>query len=96
MNGKPPASQPTSQPWWKYGHVWLIIAGPLVVVIAGFVTLYLAVRTPDPVITPDYYRKGLELSRQAKPGEAGSLAPAVQARNHAATGGAPAAPQPER
>lgn len=95
MHVKPQASQP-SQPWWKYGHVWLIIAGPLVVVIAGFVTLYLAVRTPDPVITPDYYRKGLELSQQAQPGEAGSLAPAVQARNHAATGGAPAAPQPER
>jgi uncharacterized protein len=33
-------------PWWKYGYVWLIISGPLVVVIAGFITLYLALSIP--------------------------------------------------
>ena len=30
--------------------VWLIIAGPAVVVVAGFVTLYLAISIPDPVL----------------------------------------------
>ena len=74
-------------PWWKFGHVWLVLAGPALVVVAGFVTLYLAIRTPDPVVTPDYYRKGLELNKTIDTAPA-SLAPAVQARNHAATGGA--------
>ncbi len=77
-----------TQPWWKFGHVWLVISGPLVVVVAGFFTLYLAVRTPDPVVTEDYYRKGIEINRTlgADRPATGSLAPAIAARNHAATG----------
>lgn len=80
-------------PWWKFGHVWLVLAGPAVVVVAGFVTLWLAIRTPDPVVTPDYYRKGIEINKTLQVDPA-SLAPAVQARNHAQTG-VPAAPVPE-
>jgi len=73
------------QPWWKFGHVWLVIAGPAIVVVAGFVTLYLAVSRPDPVVSEDYYRQGIEINKtlDAQPT---SLAPALQARNHAATG----------
>lgn len=78
-----------SAPWWKFGHVWLIVSGPLVVVIAGFVTLYLAVRSPDPVVSEDYYRKGIEINKTLESNGA-ALAPAVQARNHAATGVPPA------
>ena len=78
-------------PWWKFGHVWLVIAGPALVVVAGFVTLYLALRYPDPVITEDYYRKGLEIN-QTLANPSASLAPAVQGRNHAQTGVPAAAP----
>jgi len=84
------AGGPAPQPWWKFGHVWMILAGPLVVVVAGFVTLYLAVRSPDPVVSEDYYRKGMELNKTLEADPA-SLAPAVQARNHAATGTPPPA-----
>lgn len=83
-------AQNTSAPWWKFGHVWLVIAGPLAVVVAGFVTLYLAIRTPDPVVAEDYYRQGIEVNKTL--GQKGSpltLAPAHQARNHAATGEIP-------
>jgi uncharacterized protein len=74
----------TNPAWWKFGHVWMVIAGPLVVVVASFVTLYLAIKIPDPVVTEDYYRKGIEINKtlEASP----SLAPAMQARNHAQTG----------
>jgi len=78
-------------PWWKFGHVWLVLAGPIIVVIAGFITLYLAVSRPDPVVSEDYYRKGIEINKTLEADPA-SLAPAVQARNHAATG----APLPAR
>lgn len=82
-------------PWWRFGHVWLVIAGPALVVVAGFVTLYLALRFPDPVITEDGYRKALELRNQSLANPAASLAPAVQGRNHAQTGApASAAPKP--
>ena len=72
-----------SKPWWKYGHVWLIIGGPAVVVVAGLVTAWIAVSTPDPVIAEDYYRKGLEINKQLAHDRA--LMPALQGRNHAAT-----------
>jgi len=85
-----------SQPWWKFGHVWMVLAGPAVVVVAGFITLYLAIRTPDPVVSEDYYRKGIEINKTLE-ADPNSLAPAIQARNHAATGVTPAAkPSPQR
>ncbi len=77
-----------TKPWWQFGHVWLIIAGPLLVVIASFITLYLAISRPDPVIENDYYRKGIEINKTLDE-QRDNLAPAGQARNHAATGIAP-------
>ena len=79
-----PQPQTSQRPWWSFGHVWLLIAGPALVVVAGLFTYYLAASRPDPV---------LPTSAQAKPGQATDIsqAPAVQARNHAATGNLPAA-----
>ena len=79
--------QIATQPWWKFGHVWLIVAGPVLVVIASFITLYLAITRPDAVID-DYYRKGMEINKTLDAQHDG-MVPALQARNHAATGIAP-------
>jgi hypothetical protein len=80
----------TPSPWWKFGHVWLVIAGPAVVVVAGFVTLFIALNWPDPVVAEDYYRQGIEINKTLE-AKASSLAPAMLARNHAATGTVPVA-----
>jgi hypothetical protein len=80
-----PTNTPVSNPpWWKFGHVWMLIAGPAVVVLASFITFYLAVTRPDPVLSEDYYRQGVDINKTL--GNETSLAPALQARNHAATG----------
>jgi uncharacterized protein len=76
------ASKPA---WWRFGHVWLVISGPAIVVVASFITLYLAVKGMDPVLDEDYYRKGVEINKTLADNPS-SLAPAVQARNHAQTG----------
>jgi hypothetical protein len=77
--------QENSAPWWKFGHVWLVISGPVTVIIAGFFTLYLAVSGVDPVIDTRMHRNGMAFNPH--PSQAtGNLAPAQQARNHAATG----------
>ena len=80
------------QPWWKFGHVWMVFAGPAVVMVASFITLYLAIKTPDPVVSS----YGQSLPSQAVKADGGlttNMAPAMQARNHAATGiPAPAEP----
>lgn len=73
------------QAWWHYGHMWLVVGGPLVVVIASFITLYIAIQVPDPVTDDDYYRKGIEINKTLDAKRDG-LVPAIQGRNHAATG----------
>jgi uncharacterized protein len=70
--------------WYKNPFIWLLIGGPLVVIIASFITLYLAISHPDPAID-DYYRKGIEINKTLD-AERDGMAPAVQARNHAQTG----------
>lgn len=81
---KNPESTPASPPWWKFGYMWLVVGGPAIVVVAGFVTLWLAIRNPDPVVASDYYRRGVEINKTLENRDA-SLLPALKGRNHAAT-----------
>lgn len=62
------------QPWWKFGHVWLVLAGPIIAVVAGLGIVWIAMRAPDPVLPT-------QPAVQSQ-----SFAPAQQARNHAQTG----------
>lgn len=76
---------PDTKRWWQYGHVWLVIAGPAIVIVAGFVTLAIAIRTPDPVLAEDYYKRGLEINKTLAAEKDMQLAPAMQTRNHVVT-----------
>lgn len=81
-----PATDPSHakpRPWWRYGHVWLVISGPLAVVIASLLSGWIAIRQQDPVLAQDYYRQGLEINKTLA--AQGPLAPAEQGRNHAAS-----------
>lgn len=75
---------PQAQAWYRNPFVWMIIGGPSLVIVASFVTLFLAIKYPDPAID-DYYRKGIEINKTLD-AERDAMAPAVQARNHAQTG----------
>ena len=68
------AQQDSPLAWWQVGMVWLVLGGPLLVVVASFATLALAIAYPDPVL-------------QSPVQQSASQQPAVQGRNHAATGG---------
>ena len=76
--------QPTSPPWWKFGYMWMVVGGPAIVVVAGFVTLWLAISNPDPLVAKDYYRRGIEINKTLENPDS-SLVPALKGRNHAAT-----------
>ena len=65
-------------PWWRVGMVWLALSGPAAVVVAGVATAVIAFNGADPTLRPTAATSGAQ-------------APAVQARNHAATGGTPKA-----
>jgi len=82
----PANPQQQQRPWWRHGHLWLVIAGPAVVVLASVVTMVLAARGADPVVEePAWRRSSLQ---QQRPDERARV-PALQARNHAATPAAP-------
>ena len=58
-------------PWWRHGMVWLVISGPLAVVLACAATAVLIALHPEPVI---HAQAAAEDAPQA----------AVQVRNHLA------------
>ncbi len=76
-NAAVPAPTAAVVPWWKFPMVWLLIAGPAVVVVASVVTTVLAVQGADPVIQPPV--------AAADTGSKDALIPAGAARNHVAT-----------
>ncbi|MEW6332173.1 MAG: FixH family protein [Pseudomonadota bacterium] len=49
--------------WYREPLVWLVIAFPLTAVVAGFITLALAINSDDGVVEDDYYRRGKEINR---------------------------------
>jgi uncharacterized protein len=89
MNRRPTAAAPTptadvqTTPWWRIGMVWLVVGGPMVVVVAAIGTAVIAVRGADIVLT--------DLPATMAPGHTApsALTPAHQARNHAATAARP-------
>jgi uncharacterized protein len=62
-----------TQPFFSFRFNWLVIGLPLIAVVASFITLFLAITHPDPV---------LKVSE-----ESAEKRPAVEGRNHATTGG---------
>jgi hypothetical protein len=73
-----------AEPWWKNGHVWLVIAGPVASVVVSAGLIWAAVSLPDPVIDEDYYRHGSEINKELLARDK-SLLPALKGRDHAAT-----------
>lgn len=69
--------------WWRFGHVWLVIAGPLLVVVASFVSAYVAFQGNDTALIDD--PAAIRAAHQMQLNKDRSMVPAVQARNHAAT-----------
>lgn len=52
-----------SQPWYKERWPWLLMAGPGLVIIAGIITLWLAVSSNDGLVSDDYYKQGLAVNQ---------------------------------
>jgi len=56
-------AQTAPRPWYREPWPWILMAGPAAVVVAGFVTLWLAVSTSDGLVAEDYYKQGLAINR---------------------------------
>jgi len=51
-----------TQPWYKQGWPWALIAIPFFTVIAGVTTFIIANNTSDSLVQDDYYKKGLAIN----------------------------------
>ncbi len=99
MNTTAAPTDRSSKPiaWWRVPHMWLVVGGPLVVVVAAIITAVIAVRGADPVLNKEDFERDLKaatasLDGQAKVDALIKLQPANQARNHAASPVVPKAP----
>ena len=52
------------KPWYKEPWPWLLMAGPAIVIVAGFVTAWLAIISNDGLVTDDYYKQGLAINQR--------------------------------
>ncbi len=50
--------------WFREPWPWLLMLGPFVVIVAGIVTAYLAVRSNDGLVEDDYYKQGLAVNQR--------------------------------
>jgi len=50
------------KPWYRYYGPWMLMLGPAVVVVAGIITAWLAVKYEDGLVTDDYYKRGKEIN----------------------------------
>lgn len=53
-----------NRPWYKQRWPWLLMAGPALVIVAGAVTVWLAVVSNDGLVTDDYYKQGLAVNQR--------------------------------
>ena len=54
---------PTSKPWFKEPWPWLLAIMPLTAVVAGSLTLWLAITSDDGLVVDDYYKQGKAINR---------------------------------
>jgi uncharacterized protein len=73
--------QPAAAPWWRFGMVWLVLSGPAAVVVASLVTAVVAWSHIDPLVSDPRFAPEVVVPADPKT----PLAPAMKARNHAAT-----------
>lgn len=56
----PPAGRPATR-WSSVPLMWFVVGLPLAVVVAGFVTLAIAIRSSDVVVRDDFRKEGLAI-----------------------------------
>lgn len=51
------------KPWYREPWPWILMAGPVIVIVAAIYTAYLAVSSSDGLVADDYYKQGLAVNK---------------------------------
>ena len=52
-----------TEPWYRQFWPWFLIFFPATAVVAGIITLIIAIKTDDGLVTDNYYKKGLGINK---------------------------------
>ena len=53
-------------PWYKHRWPWLLMAGPAIVVVAGFITMWISFSGADALVVDDYYKQGKAINQDLR------------------------------
>ena len=53
-----------TRPWYRHRWPWLLMAGPLTVIVAGAATMWIAFASADGLVAEDYYKQGLAINKR--------------------------------
>ena len=53
-------------PWYKHRWPWLLMSGPVVVIVAGFVTMWISFSGADALVVDDYYKQGKAINQDLR------------------------------
>ncbi len=56
-------SKAPTQAWYREPWPWILMSGPAIVVVAGFITAWLAFSNADGLVVDDYYKQGLAINQ---------------------------------
>ena len=52
------------KPWYRELWPWLLMAGPVAVLVAGALTTWIAFASADGLVADDYYKQGMGINRR--------------------------------
>jgi hypothetical protein len=55
-----------TQPWYRQGWPWMLIALPASAVVGGILTIIIAVQSPNALVVDNYYKEGLAINQSKR------------------------------
>lgn len=56
----------SSQPWYRHRWPWLLMLGPVAVLVAGFITMWISFSGADALVVDDYYKQGKAINQDLR------------------------------
>ncbi len=54
------------RPWYRHRWPWLLMLGPAVVLVAGFITMWISFSGADALVVDDYYKQGKAINQDLR------------------------------
>jgi hypothetical protein len=62
----PTVMSASPEPWYRHRWPWLLMAGPVTVLIAGAITMWISFSGADALVVDDYYKQGKAINQDLR------------------------------